>query len=333
MPNESDDRPTSFAYLYAAMIQQRLPRIRSTIKRALSQDHGSAQRMTFITHDSPQSHSPPPSYRTDESESSDGHPDFSPLDPDMSPSRPSSSGSSTPARQDENASGVRWRFAVAGFQILRLAEAEAAMSSENTNLVRSQYINGTACILKGLPTELSPAETLILREAIADFLAEEQSRDRRMVLRADPVLPTRRSAALQQQSVLHRAVAFATLHVFLIASFILPYMQMLLRQAYQFDRKHKISDRVLANSFVAADKMGRSTMTIAGQICAMDDGRVGELMKVAGMYVVQGFGGGIYDGIGESLSAFGIRAEERPNIVASSRDAAIPRERPQSSSF
>ncbi|KAF7192847.1 hypothetical protein HII31_05830 [Pseudocercospora fuligena] len=314
------------------MIQRRLPRIRSTIKRALSQDHDTTQRMSFIRHDSTRSHSPPPSYRTDDSETSEGHLEFSSLDPDMSPSRPSSSGSSTPAREEEDASGVRWKFAVAGFQILRLAEAEASISHENTNLVRSQYINGTACILKGLPAELTPAETLILREAIADFLAQEQTRDRQLVLRADPVLQSRHSTALQQQSVLHRVVAFATLHIFLVASFILPYVQMLLRQAYRFDRRHKISDRVFSHSVMAADKMGRGTMMIAGQICAMDDGRVGELMKVAGLYVVQGFGGGIYDGIGESLSAFGIRTEERPNIVAS-RDATSTRERPQSSSF
>ncbi|KXT15698.1 hypothetical protein AC579_119 [Pseudocercospora musae] len=311
MPNESDT-PTSFVHLYAAMVQRRLPRIRSTIKRVLSQDHDTAQRRTFIRHDDTPSHSPPPSYRTDESETSEGHLDFSSLHPDMSLSRPSSSGSSTPARQEEDASGLRWRFASAGLQILRLAEAEAAISRQNMNLVRSQYINGTACILKGLPAELTPAETLILREAIADFLTPEQTRDRQMLLRADPVLRSPRSTALRQRSVLHRAVAFATLHIFLVASFILPYIQMLVRQAYRFDRRHKISDRVFAHSVMAADKMGRGTMMIAGQICAMDDGRVGELMKIAGLYVVQGFGGGIYDGIGESLSAFGIRAEERP---------------------
>lgn len=257
---------------------------------------------------------PPPSYQSnvENLDSSDEQPPaFRSFPMSAAPSRPSSSGSTTPTNTTptESKSGIHWKYANTGFALLSLAAQEDSnASASSTRLTRRGYIDGVACMLRGLPSELTEEEELSIQEALAASVGLVEIRDEQVAIRQGSRAGVRESRTpLTRQSTLHQCIAGVTLYMFLAISFVLPYLQMLLRQAYQFDRKHKISDRVLAQSVVAADMMGKRTITMASSICAMNDGKVGDSMKEIGMYVVQGFSGGIYDGLGEGMQVLGLR--------------------------
>ena len=62
-----------------------------------------------------------------------------------------------------------------------------------------------------------------------------------------------------------------------------------------------------------ADAMGKRTLTLAAGVCAMNDGKVGDCMREAGVYLVQGVSGGVYDGLGDGMRALGLRGgDARP---------------------
>ncbi|KAK4504119.1 hypothetical protein PRZ48_005034 [Zasmidium cellare] len=246
---------------------------------------------------------PPPSYQSnlEDMESSDEQPPaFRSFPMSAAPSRPSSSGSITPTNStSESKSGIQWKYANTGFALLSLAAQEDANATpSSTRLTRRGYIDGVACMLRGLPAELTEDEELSIREALPTSVDAAAFEEQRLAVQQGSKARARHSATpTSRQSALHQCVAEITLYIFLAISFVLPYLQLLVRQAYQFDRKHKISDRVFAQSVIAADVMGKRTMTMASSICAMNDGKVGDSMKEIGIYLVQGFSGGIYDGL------------------------------------
>lgn len=320
----------------------RIPRLRSSLRQAFSnydctidvldkrsaltpRSAAYAKRIPLSSEVRARSLTPPPSYHSqpEDIEPADEDPDPEPLlyrsRTDSSvPSRPSTSGSSTPAiLPQETSSGIQWKYADAGCALLSLASQEASGSSIafSSNLVRRQYIDGVACLLRGLPAELSVDEELSLREAlpVSIPMGEREGEEVGALIRGDK----RRGQLSQQQtgktvspsSTLHRSVASATLYLFLAVAFILPYLQFFLRNAYQWDRKHKVSDRVFAKSVVAADAMGKRTMMLAASFCALNEGKVGDTVREMGVYLVQGVSGGVYEGIGEALRVR--RREER----------------------
>ena len=98
-----------------------------------------------------------------------------------------------------------------------------------------------------------------------------------------------------------------TFYALLLLYSILPYVQLLLQHAYQYDRKHKISRRLFAKSALTVDLLGRQTLLLAATLCAMNDGKIGEAVKDVGTWWVQGVSGGVYDGVGEGMHVLGLR--------------------------
>jgi hypothetical protein len=167
-------------------------------------------------------------------------------------------------------------------------------------------------MLRGLPAELSPEEELSLREALPSSLKFSHSNTANGTLSSSnnpssSLTSQSRPSPSRRQPLLHRLIATLTCSLFLLISFLLPHIQHLLREAYAFDRRHKLSDRALAYSMTSADALGRQALSVATNVCAMHDGRVGEAFKEAGVYVVQSFSGGVYDGLGEGMQALGLR--------------------------
>lgn len=313
----------------------RIPRLRSSLKQAFSnydctidvldkrfvlthQLATYAKRLSLSSELRARSLTPPPSYHSnpEDIEPADEDADPEPIlyrsRTDSSvPSRPSTSGSSTPAiLPQETSSGIQWKYADAGCALLSLASQEASGSSIafSSNLVRRQYIDGVACLLRGLPAELSGDEELSLREAlpVSISLGEDGGEEVGALIRGEKRRGQQQQHqqsgnAMSSSSTLHRSVASATLYLFLAVAFILPYLQLFLRNAYQWDRKHKVSDRVFAKSVVAADAVGKRTMMLAASFCAMNEGKVGDTVREMGVYLVQGVSGGVYEGVGEAL--------------------------------
>lgn len=231
--------------------------------------------------------------------------------------------SAAAVEDSKTAGGIQWRYADPGLAMLSLSAQEAVTPSPAASLIRRQYISGVTCILRGLPADLSADEELSLREALPPSLDPaargESNVNSQHAKNSAVVIPRRHSSLLPfsrnnstsgppapaRPPLLQRSVAALTCALFLLAAFLLPYLQLLLRQAYQFERRHRVSDRALARGVAAADLVARRTLALAAQVCAMHDGRVGAVVKQAGFYVVQNCSAGVYDGLGEGVLALG----------------------------
>ncbi|RAL67002.1 hypothetical protein DID88_007782 [Monilinia fructigena] len=97
------------------------------------------------------------------------------------------------------------------------------------------------------------------------------------------------------------------IQLFILFQFILPYLKYLLTSAYQYDRTHKISEKVLSKGIVTVDTLGKSGLAITGAIYGMGDGRVGHALTEAVTWVVEGVTGGVHEGLSEGLVMLGAK--------------------------
>ncbi|PPJ61168.1 hypothetical protein CBER1_04188 [Cercospora berteroae] len=314
--------------LLPALIPRRLSKLRH-FRPTVVQDETLSQHSHlagYLEDDSEGSATPPPSYATDDNRDLSCQNQPAVLRwvqetrlPGRVPSRPTSSGSTTSNGMEEpsqetartSSSGVQWKYANPGLASITLAQSEDPGASSSSIFPRKQYVSGVACLLHGLPQELSEDELQNLREALPQALKADTISDGQLEVRSKGNNNNVSARPVVQRPMLHNWVAMFTLYMFLAASFILPYVQFWLRAAYQFDRKHKISEKLLSHGIDTAAAMRRHTLTIATQVCSMNDGKVGEQLKDVSMYMVQGVSAGVYDGIGEGMQVLGLRANKR----------------------
>ncbi|KAA8570561.1 hypothetical protein EYC84_002823 [Monilinia fructicola] len=177
----------------------------------------------------------------------------------------------------ESKSGIGWKFANQGYNLLTLAFEEASAISQNshfgnTSLARQLYLHALTYLLRALPSELTTEESMSLQAAIpkdvVDSLQEESN-----------------------PSESDQNVAATIIQLFILFQFILPYVKYLLTSAYQYDRTHKISEKVLSQGIVTVDTLGKSGLAITGAIYGMGNGRVGQALTEAVAWVVEGVTG------------------------------------------
>ncbi|KAF2766212.1 hypothetical protein EJ03DRAFT_367696 [Teratosphaeria nubilosa] len=276
---EQHDMSTSLLYsLLPALLQQRVP-VFPSIRRTASTFAAKSSRHIRVSSDNvgeTTSGSPPPSYRTSLCETEEAG--FRSL-------------LASPAQEAEAEMGVKWKFARQGYALLSLSTQEAGVFGARADFSRKLYVDGLEYLLRGLPEALSEEERAGLRSALPSdlLLATEGS------THADRV-------GASEASLLHRSVATLTLSLFLLLSLVTPYVQLLLRTAYRYDRKHKIRERVCAQGVIAADALGRRTWVLVGSVCAMREGRVGE--------VVRDVVSGVAEGVGEGMEVCGFKVGE-----------------------
>jgi hypothetical protein len=97
------------------------------------------------------------------------------------------------------------------------------------------------------------------------------------------------------------------LQAFLLLSFLWPYIQTTCRDAYQYEREHHISEKVLNQSWTTANTLSKNTMTVAKTICSWNDGQVGAALEDVIFWWVHGITGGVRDGVKDGMEVFGVR--------------------------
>jgi hypothetical protein len=115
-----------------------------------------------------------------------------------------------------------------------------------------------------------------------------------------------KGTSVTQPSVLHRTLATSIINFFILIQFLLPYIKVLLRAAYEYERNHRISEKVLASSIETVDGLGRIGMRGGGAIWSSGFVLgVGELVN----WIVDGVSGGIQEGLGEGMARVGVKRE------------------------
>jgi len=170
-----------------------------------------------------------------------------------------------------------------------------------TFLTRQLYIHGLTYLLRGLPTDLSPEETLSLQAAIPQDLAFIQNEP--CAHTAAPFIQESTTAhgASQDSSLLQRITAMIVIQTFVLIRFLLPYIKIFIGHAYRFEREHKVTQRLVNNGIMTAGSLRRTSLQLSRTICQMNDGKVGKALNDLALWWVGGLTGGLQQGIREGV--------------------------------
>lgn len=153
-------------------------------------------------------------------------------------------------------------------------------------------------LLRGLPTDLTEEEQIRLRAAMPVQLVQPQPAVGALIVR-DENREVSSARPEYEPTALHRIVATAVVQAFMLFSFLWPYLQISMRSAYQYEREHHISERILSQTTSAANALSKGTVAV----CSWNDGQVGKILEDAALWWVQGVTGGFCEGIENGLQA------------------------------
>lgn len=108
------------------------------------------------------------------------------------------------------------------------------------------------------------------------------------------------------KSYLHRLLASTIVQIFLIVRFILPYMSVFLRQVYEYERSHHITERFITATLDVADGLGKTGIDAGNSVCRFNESKIGVAVGNLAAWWVEGIAGGIYDGVGEGMMQLGL---------------------------
>ncbi|KAF2628734.1 hypothetical protein BU25DRAFT_338746 [Macroventuria anomochaeta] len=312
---------TSIIYqVLPAMVSSHLPTIPS-IRRSIGEirDRRLHSKTSSIT-EIPLPGTPPPGYTSRPSSgsatpnrhsllASEPELDF----PDDVFERPGSSMSSNPPpfSMYERKTGISWKYAGQGTEsvnLLTLAHRESSIPNYGTDetspvLTRQLYLHGMTYLLRGLPSDLTPEELLSLQTATPQSLVNSQAD-----LGSHALVPRSAQNQVQREmpspnpSILHRITATLVLQTFVLIQFLLPYIRIFISHAYQFEREHQITRRVVNGSITTVDDIGRRSLRLSQTICQMNDGKVGQAINEMTIWWVRGVTGGMQQGFEEGLN-------------------------------
>jgi len=149
-----------------------------------------------------------------------------------------------------------------------------------------------------MPRDLTLDEQLSIQSSLPRKLLTPQEFDTSSQLSAH-------SNASSTPSVLHKLLASIIVQLFMLFQFLLPYFKFLLRSAYEYERTHHISEKMLASSVDAADTIGKQSLAMTAALYGMGNGKVGKAVSEAAIWLIKGITGGIHEGVGEGLNIIG----------------------------
>ena len=152
--------------------------------------------------------------------------------------------------------------------------------------------------MRGLPTDLTPAETLTLQSSIPPSIIESSQASH------NPQFDRKSSSTSSSPSLIHRLLASTIIHLCLLVSLLLPYIHSLARAAYQYDKTHHVSESVLA---AAVDLTRKSTETTGTLFLKLvnENGKVKQFVLATVWWWVKGVSGGLKEGVGQGLVVLG----------------------------
>ncbi|KAF3008456.1 hypothetical protein E8E13_003927 [Curvularia kusanoi] len=191
--------------------------------------------------------------------------------------------------------------------LMTLAHREASIPNYGVDgtapvLTRQLYLHGMTYLLRGLPSDLTPEEMLSLQAATPLGLIDSHTNPASHALVPRPTPgQMQRDAPRQDTSILHRITAAMVLQTFVFIQFLLPYIKIFLAHAYQFEREHQITRRLVNGSITTVDDIGRRSLRLSQTICQMNDGKIGQAINEMTIWWIRGVTGGVQQGFEEGL--------------------------------
>lgn len=226
---------------------------------------------------------------------------------------------------EERKSGIGWKFANqgivtcplssthliwfgSGFNLLSHAAEECSIISRdpkfgNASYARQLYLHAVIYLIRALPVDLTTEEQLSVRSSLPPGVVEPLRLEAKSPYTCTPFTHNTK----HQPSLLHRTLASTIVQLFMLFQFILPHLKYLLSSAYQYDRTHKLSERILSGSIDTVDTLGKRGLSVSEAVLGIGDGRVGQLMVWMASWLVEGITGGIHEGLGKGMVIIGAK--------------------------
>nr|POF15391.1 hypothetical protein CFP56_42280 [Quercus suber] len=299
--NKDEFTPVSSLYTMLPDVLQRrvvrfpsLRRAASTYATSTPANHRRAWS-TGSDVESNRSTTPPPSYHE--------RPRSSPF----AQYRPGSAGRTTPPDlAEESDDGIQWDYARQGIYILSQAIQDLTSETGNRRLGQQLYVDGMKYCLQGLPEDLTPAQLANLRCAMPDGIFPDGSKH---LVRVDPDRQGTETIVTRPESLVHFVTAKSMTWACLILAFVLPFLQLVFLAGYRFERRHRLSDRMLAKGYTTAETLSRVSINCVNQMLTMDDGKFKALVVAAVIYCMREASDGMYAGLSEGLQRAGVSVD------------------------
>ncbi|KAI9833777.1 MAG: hypothetical protein M1819_003510 [Sarea resinae] len=222
--------------------------------------------------------------------------------------RPNTADSSPPSfGVSESKTGIVWKYANQGSNLLRLSVEESSsisvLDDRNAAFGRQLYLHALTYLLRGLPTDLSVEEQSTLQRAVPLCVfksIKSGNSDQQLAV------PSAQSKdRFDQPSLIHRILASIIVQLFILFQCILPYLKLLARSVYSYDRDHQVSERLVAAGADTMDKVSKRSLELGTAVLQMGDGKVGQTLNELAIWWLEGVAGGICQGIGEGMIILG----------------------------
>ncbi|OJK04497.1 hypothetical protein ASPACDRAFT_74132 [Aspergillus aculeatus ATCC 16872] len=212
----------------------------------------------------------------------------------------------------EAESGLRWNRVIPALSLLRNAGYEAQLPRCDGPLARSLYITALGYLLDALPAELTHEEIATIRRNLPSSLQSstlvpgDASQPATGLMSSDAEPDTYHRSNKSRRSLLHRLLAFVIIQVFLLVRYVVPYLKLLLARVYQYERSHRVAERVISTTLDTVDSWGKRSMSFGSTILGLYEGRVRSTVINITDWWVEGIAGGIYEGVGEGMTVLGL---------------------------
>lgn len=218
----------------------------------------------------------------------------------------------------ETESGISWKYANQGLNLITQAHQESPQLSRDDEeglpqFSRQLYIHGITYLLRGLPADMTPEEILSVQAAIPPQLSSLDPNCQALIPALTRRPQTAPNAPQEEPSILHRITATMILEFCTIMQFLLPYIQLFIGYVYRYERQHRISERIFSRSINTVDEFGRRSVQFTNAICKMNDGKVGQAINDLTVWWVRGVTGGIHQGLSEGVVVLSTGAEANQN--------------------
>ncbi|GAB1217839.1 hypothetical protein ATERTT37_007082 [Aspergillus terreus] len=164
-------------------------------------------------------------------------------------------------------SGIQWSRVLPALNLLRNAVYEAQQPRADGQLVRSLYTGAIGYLLDALPTDLNQDEASRIQQNIPGHLgACSQARlDGNGRSGGIPAAGDR-----PRRSYIHRTVASIIIYIFLALKLIAPLIKSMAYSLYQYERSHRVTERVAGVAMGAAQTCARYGVNMGSAILRKD---------------------------------------------------------------
>jgi hypothetical protein len=174
-------------------------------------------------------------------------------------------------------------------------------------------------MLRGLPIDLSVDEKMSIWSSIPPDVQQISPITNSAVVIHPGKQRIGGATNTKNPSLLQQVVASFIVQMFMITQFLIPYIKYCLAIVYKYERRYRISERVIASSVQTCEGMMKTGLQVTDTICRMNDGKVGQALNEMSVWWISGVTAGIHQGVGDGLAMLGAKEDASPDPESKKR--------------